>query len=339
MESSARSSKPSARTETEQNTSPEFAFVFTSANLDKFCNAFHLQMEAPNFRAAREALSELLGNLSFVKVVSIQKSGTAYTGEAVEIFGSKRLGFFDKFGRTRGFLTVGPVTLTQAPYGLDHSSSIPSVGEILVGTLVPNARKSHLSVVLRGWSSDAKPLSELYRIVKFGTKKSEFESRSMLLQPAAFVDQMKVYRDELYMLARIVLWKNLRPCQVLASVQGHCTLKDPATEAELLAAKTSFLSLPAVQFVQLISIKLADPTVLESFEEGLIPIVPSVSSTYAPYAAPADSPAYNPTSPAYNPTSPAYVPYSPKSPSGPPASAASIASPQSPVYCPSSPIT
>lgn len=295
-------------------------------------------MEAATFRAAREALSELLGNLSFVKVVSIQKNGTSYTGEAVEIFGSKRIAFFDKFGRTRGFLSVGPVTLTQAPFGLDHPSSIPSVGEVLVGTLVPNARKSHLSVVLRGWSSDAKPLSELYRIVKFGTKKSEFESRTLLLQPAAFVEQMKMYRDELYMLARIVLWKNLRPCQVLASTQGS-TLKVPATEAEVLSAKSTFLSLPAQQFVELMSIKLADPTIMETFHDGLVPQVPQAATPLpAVYAtissAVPTSPVYNPTSPVYNPTSPVYAPYSPKSPAYCPTSPKS---PKSPAYCPTSP--
>jgi hypothetical protein len=52
--------------------------------------------------------------------------------------------FFDKFGRCKGPLKLGPITLVQAPLGADHPSSVPSVGELLIGSAVPNARKSHL---------------------------------------------------------------------------------------------------------------------------------------------------------------------------------------------------
>lgn len=275
------------------------------------------------FEAARTNLCELLTNLSFVKVVAIQKNGAAYTGEAVEVFGSKRLAFFDKFGRTRGFLTVGPMTLTQAPLGFDHSSSIPSVGEVLVGTLVQNARKSHLAMVLRGWSSDAKCLSELYRLIKFGTKKTELENRSLLLQPAGFLPAFQPYKHEVYVVARIVLWDNLRPLQVLASKQdATLVLKAPASVAELNV--DTFISIPALQFAQLVSIKLEDPDILDKFMDGFLQVAsslppPSIAPSYAPYTTyQPHSPIYVPKSPPgptetlYNPTSPTYEPSSPK---------------------------
>lgn len=298
------------------------------------------------FDVARTNLCELLTNLSFVKVVAIQKNGTAYTGEAVELFPPKRLAFFDKFGRTRGFLSVGPMTLTQAPMGFDHPSSVPSVGEVLVGTLVPNARKSHLSMVLRGWSSDAKCLSELYRLVKFGTKKSELENRSLLLQPAGFLPEFRPYKHEVYMVARMILWSNLRPLQVLASKQG-LVLKKPATEAELDVE--TYISIPALQFAQLVSIKLEDPEVLETFMEAFehVPTVPPPANPYESFAK-----VYSPKSPEYlpegygatatatsatsagsspyNPTSPVYAPYSPSnSPSNSPSKPANLTSPPS----------
>jgi hypothetical protein len=61
------------------------------------------------FTEARKVLDELLGGLTFMKVISIQKNGRSYTGEVVEI-GSKnenlRTAFFDKFGRSRNNLQV-----------------------------------------------------------------------------------------------------------------------------------------------------------------------------------------------------------------------------------------
>ena len=66
--------------------------------------------------------------------------------------------FFDKFSRFKGPLQFGPLTIVQAPLGPDHATSVPGVGEMLVGTPIANARKSHLKYVLRGWCSNAKPL-------------------------------------------------------------------------------------------------------------------------------------------------------------------------------------
>jgi hypothetical protein len=224
--------------------------------------------------------------------------------------------------------------LSQAPLGFDHPSSVPSVGEILVGTLVPNTRKSHLSHVLRGWSSDAKCLQELLRLVRFGTKRSEFENRDILLQPAGLLTSspmnLRMYRDEVYLLARIILWGNVRPLQVLASIQkDHFQLKKQASETELLAAKQMCISVSAVDFVDLITVKLSTEEISDAFMEGLtiVPTSPKEVPQEKPqipyqmfaYKAPVqmlpvqvaqqstepESPKYQVSSP-YNPTSPTY---------------------------------
>jgi hypothetical protein len=233
-------------------------------------------MAQQTYDDARKTLTDLLSNLSFVKVVSLQKNAAgAYTGEASDLF-KKEMVFFDKFGRSRMNLTIGPITLVQAALGFDHPSSVPSVGEILVGTSVPNTRKSHLTGVLRGWSSDAKPLYELLRILKFGTKKSEFDNRSLLIQQGAIVGGHQKYRDEIYMLARMVLWKNVRPVQVLTSLQDPLiTLREPASEPEVLSAKSTYLSVPARTFVEIVSIKLSAPEILDAYLSGLhLPVNP-----------------------------------------------------------------
>jgi hypothetical protein len=252
---------------------------------------------APSFQEARRALVGMLENLSFVKVVSVQNgskpgtTGTAawaeqprgiYVGEAVEInFRDARekpkLVFFDKLGRSRALLKVGPVSLAQAPLGPEHPSAIPTVGEVLVGSLVPNTRKSHLEHVLRGWSSDAKPLWELLRILKFGTKASEFECRSILVQPASMLMQsppiIKRARDDIYMLARVVLWGALRPLQLLACDQEPAKFKmapgHEATPMELEQIKTVCLSSSASEYMDSLVLKLMDPTLSEALQTNM----------------------------------------------------------------------
>ena len=93
-----------------------------------------------------------------------------------------KLVFVDKFGRCKGPLKIGPITLVQCPLGPEHPTSTPSVGDLLVGTAVPNVRKSHLGFVLRGWASNALPLWELFRMVRFGTRANEIKTRELLLQ-------------------------------------------------------------------------------------------------------------------------------------------------------------
>ena len=272
---------------------------------------------APSFQEARKALVGILDNLSFVKVVSVQPAArggggphsaphsgpagaslaSSYNGEAVELSfrdakERPKLVFFDKFGRARTLLKVGPITLAQAPLGHDHPSAVPTVGEVLVGSLVPNTRKCHLDHVLRGWSSDAKPLWELLRILKFGTKASEFEVRSILTQTCANLLQsppaLKAVRDDIYMTARVILWGSVRPLQVLASMQTPgCALTDPATEAETEAAKALRISSTALDFMDALTMKLNDVTLSEALTNGLILPVTAVEPVVAPLVAPA----------------------------------------------------
>ena len=341
---------------------------------------------APSFSEARKSLVGLLEGLSFVKVVSVQggpsgPAGGSFIGEAVEVhFRDSRerpkLVFFDKFGRSRCLLKVGPMTLCQAPLGVDHPASVPTVGEILVGSLVPNTRKSHLDHVLRGWSSDAKPLWELLRILKFGTKSSEFECRSILIQPCASLmqanDQVKGARDDIYMTARIILWGSLRTIQVLASIQSdHVTLTDGPTETELAQANGLKLSSKAMDFMDSLIMKLSDSNLSEAFSTGLSfkpvqphyggygygpSVAPSVAPSGGPSGAPSGVPYGVPYSVAYDPSkviavnsktppiSPGpYAPrspdeaYAPTSPMEPYAPASPPYAPSSPPYAPSSP--
>lgn len=132
---------------------------------------------------------QLSQGLTFAKVVSVQVQAKHWIGEAIEVpvgHAERDLPkniFFDKFGRCRGAFKVGPMTLVQCPQGPDHPTSVPVVGEILVGTAVANQRtKSHLQYVLRGWSSNAKPLWELFRMVRFGTRMTEAKVRDLLIQ-------------------------------------------------------------------------------------------------------------------------------------------------------------
>jgi hypothetical protein len=245
---------------------------------------------APSFQDARKALVSTLENLSFLKVVTVQVAQHgAYTGEAVEVHfrdarDRPKLVFFDKFGRSRSLLKIGPISLAQAPLGFDHPTSVPTVGEILVGSLVPNTRKSHLDHVLRGWSSEAKPLYELLRILKFGTKSSEFECRSLLLQPSSSLlqspDHLKAARDDIYMMARIILWGSIRPLQVLAHIQDpdRIKLQDEPTDIELTQARGIRISSKAIDYFDSITMKLADTVLSEAFMNGLtmavVPMAP-----------------------------------------------------------------
>jgi hypothetical protein len=244
---------------------------------------------------------QLAQSLTFVKVVSVQVQAKHWIGEAIEVpvghseKEAPKNVFFDKFGRCRGPLKVGPITLVQCPQGADHPTSVPVVGELLVGTAIANQRvKSHLQYVLRGWCSNAKPLWELFRMVRFGTRMTEAKIRDLLIQLPCMMTfcspEMKVFRDEIYMLARMVLFGNLRPLAVLAHHESPdlTKLKDPATEIEIMAAKQTLLGSTAFEFIDMCTIKLNCPSLQEKFQELLIfeeAPRPSTPPAFDPYAA------------------------------------------------------
>jgi len=148
------------------------------------------------------------------------------------------------------------------------------------------------------------------------------------------------------LLARIVLWGNVRPLQILASIQNeNYKLKKQATETELLAAKQILISMSAKDFVDLITVKLSTDEISNAFLEGLEITEPKVytkvetySTMYMGFKKPeqVESPKYVPTSPKYVPTSPKYVPTSqveqPKSPQSPKYVPTSPVNPTSPTY-------
>jgi hypothetical protein len=321
---------------------------------------------APSFTEARKALVSLLENISFVKVVSVQlQPNGIYIGEAIETNCSRerpKLVFFDKHGRSKTTIRIGPISVPQAPLGRDHPAAIPTVGDILVGSLVPNQRKSHLELVLRSWSSDAKSLWELLRILKFGTKSSEFEARSFLIQSVSNLlqcpEDLRRMRDDVYMVARIILWGSLRQMQVLASMEQPTVfiLKDLPTSIEKEQCQAIRISSKASDFIDCLTLKLNDSAISESFLKGFeeIKLVP----VYNPYAGYNSYPAamvpkytgeynpvdYSPGTPMVpevpSPKSPMYVPSSPTPASPTPASptpASPTYTPASPTYTPASP--
>lgn len=162
---------------------------------------------APSFDAARRTLHELLEPLSFVRVISISQaargsavplhaSSSSFFGEGEEIKAShtqrdraapKRV-FFSSFSRQNGLgISVGGMcTLVDSPLGNDHPSSMPQMGAVLVGSLVASSKsKARCPFELRGWCNNARPLMELHRIVQFGTRGGESETRMLVRQAAA----------------------------------------------------------------------------------------------------------------------------------------------------------
>jgi len=321
---------------------------------------------AQTFEDARKTAVGILEGLSFVKVVSVQQSGKGiYYGEAIEMRNDRpKLVFFDKLGRSRNLLQVGPIHVAQAPMGYEHASSVPTVGDILLGSLVPNTRKSHLELVLRGWTSDAKPLFELLRILRYGTRNSEFEVRQLLVQNTCNLMRcpadIKKCRDDIYMTARIILWGSVRPLQILACLKypEEYALIEKATDIEIEQSKQILLSNDPITFLDLLTTKFQDSSIAEKFQKGLTILeqkqvalrnymTPMEAMNQAFYSKPCTEPvlfqsvafegrsstptinleesSYVPESPKYVPESPRYVPESPKY------------VPESPRYVPESP--
>ena len=80
---------------------------------------------------------------------------------------------------------------------------------------------------------------------------------------------LKEYRDQIYMLARIMLYGNVRPLQVLATIDQGVELKEKPTEIEIMAAKQLKLGSKSFDFVDLCTVKLNCPAIQEKFLEGI----------------------------------------------------------------------
>jgi hypothetical protein len=208
--------------------------------------------------------------------------------------------FFDKGGRLRYNATfdIGPCKLIDAAWGRDHSSASPQIGDILIGVLEPNEKsgKGKPSKILRSWSRHGKIVLELSRIVEFGTAVKELDTRKLLRQTECdMMQQVFAMRalgaaagmnqnsgkegdmeqnvinaaDDFWMLARIVLWGNLRPFCVMHFMQStNIQCKEPPTAVELSAVSTVKISCSAYEFISSIAFKLEDPEILNDFVEN-----------------------------------------------------------------------
>ena len=149
------------------------------------------------FETTRRKLVETLAAFTFMRVTVVtfppctMRSGTHFQGEAIEVFPGKhhrtapRTAFFSRFARGQGFSVLGTVSIVDAPMGPNHTTAIPQIGDILIGSLVDAKKGGKIPHELRGWSNNAKPLLELARIVQFGSRMSEKELAALLKQPGS----------------------------------------------------------------------------------------------------------------------------------------------------------
>jgi hypothetical protein len=339
---------------------------------------------APSFTNAREKLRSMLDEITFFKVQTISQTtihGTAagtettqlretFSGTAIEVLPSYRQELkarrvlLLKQDREIGIGNfLGVVKLADAPRGVHDATSIPSAGDVLVGLPVANTRKDFrdgASLLLKNWRGGAKPLQELARVVRYGTKMSATELRDVLKQPgsaaaarflAACADdparmfpktmQERCIRenaqamvrgaDDVWMIARVVLYGNVKSLAHLHLVQvGHDAV---LSDKQRTDAQDIRLSLPARVFVEVLAERLDAPDIERVFMETLNALAPE--SLGAPQITSKPKEAKTPASafaPACAPTSPVYLPPSPASPSSP------AYAPSSPSYAPTSPV-
>ena len=251
---------------------------------------------------ARRKLNSILKEFSFCKVSEVIHSppkegrpaffhGTAITQSNSRFTSNSEKIFFDKGGRLRynSMIEVGPCKLVDAAWGRDHISAQPQVGDILIGVLEPNTRggKNNLSKVLKSWSRHGKILMELSRMVEFGTGVSEFETRNLLNQPECnMAQQAKSVRlisgdivsgittknasDDFWMLARLILWGNIRPFVVLHSKESESKCKNQPTEIENTASLELKISTSSYDFITGVAFRLEDPEILTDFMDCFI---------------------------------------------------------------------
>jgi hypothetical protein len=224
------------------------------------------------FEITRRKLVETLSQLTFMRVTMINfppsalRTGTHFQGEAEEVFPGRnqqkrsRTAFFSRYARSQGLNILGTFQLVDAPVGVGHSSSIPQIGDILVGSIT-ETKKGKIPFELRGWSNNAKPLLELYRISQYGTRMSEKELMNLLKQPGSaaakiflrlhanlgvaekqLAEKSVQAQDDLWCLARIVCFGRLEEDTSLKTSKDFVEIVDNLTmkygDEELLEAWT-----------------------------------------------------------------------------------------------------
>jgi hypothetical protein len=208
------------------------------------------------FEITRRKLVETLSKLTFMRVTMVTfppsalRTGTHFQGEAEEVFPGKfqqrkgRTAFFSRYARSQGLNILGTFQVIDAPIGLNHSSAIPQIGDILVGSIT-ETKKGKIPYELRGWSNNAQPLLELYRISQYGTRMSEKELIGLLKQPGSaaakiflrlnrnlsqsekqLAEKAVQAQDDLWCLARIVCFGRLEEDKTLNTSKGFVEIVD-----------------------------------------------------------------------------------------------------------------
>ena len=312
------------------------------------------------FEATRRRLVEALQQVSFVRICvvtfpeSTVRAGTHFQGEAIEVFPGRthsqpRTCFFSRFGRGFGSSQIlGSFSLIDCPFDVGHSTAIPQIGDILIGSLSP-AKKGKIPFELRGWSNNAKPLLELARVLQFGTRMGENELKNLLKQPASASANMYLRlnqsmpeaqkaaarksveaQDDLWCLARMVCFGKLEEDKTLKISKPYVELVDALVikygDEEMLEAWTKLRP------------QEYSPEVKEDYYGGYgAPVFSYGPVAYPVYAAP-PAPSYAPapsSNAAHHSGPPSYAPGTPTYPSSPPESPKYA--PSSPKYAPSSP--
>jgi len=307
------------------------------------------------YSTARLKLHETLKQFSFVKVVEIVNVPASngkpsfYHGTAITLERDRKQQevFFDKGSRLRytAMIEIGPAKLVDAAIGREHSSSIPQVGDVLIGVLADNLRKSRIPKVLRSWSRHGNIIQELSRIFEYGTQQSELAIRKLLTQSESLMAEslgtkptFKNAADDIWMLAKVILWGDTRILAIMNNIETNRKLKKDADEQELKLASSIKINIPASEFVSNLAFRFEDPDILKDFEEHFsekanyqfqssLPILtpqiitaPVQNMNEVPIVYVSTSPPYQPTSPMYgetvtlpteSATSPQYAPTSP----------------------------
>ena len=310
------------------------------------------------FPVARQKLNETLKVFSYIKVVEVTQvppkdgrpaffHGVGMTQSNSKFGGKSEQVFFDKGGRMRhsACIEVGPCKLIDAAFGRDHSSAAPQVGDILVGVLTDNLKpKCRITKLVRSWSRHGKIMMELSRMVEFGTHMSEMEIRNILRQGESALAATALKKeshalasmhlrmasgavDDFWLLARMILWGNLRPLAVLHSIQTGAKCKQDISDIESEASKDIKISCSALDFITNSASRFEDPDIFKQFSDLLDdPPPPPPAPTYEQYApqylAPppftgpgGTSPPYQPEYQPLQPSSPKYAPeHAPTSP-------------------------
>ncbi len=335
------------------------------------------------YEASRRSVAETLSNLNFARVVSViqntsrsSRGDFMFQGEVEEVFCGKhgrhasRHAYFSKFSRNEsGVSVMGCFNLADTPMGTAHLSSVPQIGDVLVGSFVTASAKGKLPFEFKGWCNNGKPLLELMRILQFGSRMSKGELHTLLRQPASVTasfalrlqgstlcgssrinaERASEAQDDIWLLARALCFRELDIDMKLKLSKPHFEILNQLAMSTLDEEMLEDLQklAPPPPPVQAPEFQIP-PSFFTGFEGGYggegraktppyssLPVKKNNLSLYD------DDDAYMSKTPEYMPSSPnaspkassqePYRPSSPKPPSSPPYR------PSSPDYSPHSP--